>query len=385
MRKCWLYKRKNRPGWYVHWYDSRGHVRAKHCPNKATANRYARRKEHALNEDLFPDPVGRAWPDLVKEYLTHKDRIDGVKPESLRDIEKTLKTWLGLMGLIRSDLFSRRLVHAFVDARRDAVTVATLNKDLRNLRAMVKWACDPDVRAMDPKLSAMKWPMQKEQKKAPRALSIDEFGQLLTTATDLYGMAWQVRILLAVGTGLRQQDIEQLSIADVHIKSMALSTLSQKTSKSTDNRPIHPTIVKVLKAYIKGLPAGQVALFSDKFHSSKWEKIRDQAKLPGLKYHSLRAAFSSFLALAGFSTSVAQRMLEHSTPNLTHAVYTNVDPAMRSAANAIPIDQALSLVTPSVPQAPGEPAATDEHPTDSSAPPDPCDDTEDPAPRPASP
>jgi hypothetical protein len=44
----------------------------------------------------------------------------------------------------------------------------------------------------------------------------------------------------------------------------------------------------------------------------------------------------SVLAQNGISTVVIQRLLEHSSPDLTNKVYTNVDPVLRQAVDKIP-------------------------------------------------
>ena len=52
-----------------------------------------------------------------------------------------------------------------------------------------------------------------------------------------------------------------------------------------------------------------------------------------------RITFGSLLAQNGISTAVTQKLLEHSSPNLTNKVYTNVDPVLRHAVEQLPIEQ----------------------------------------------
>ncbi len=85
MRKPWVYKRKSRRGWYVGWYDSNGKRRSKMLPNKALADRYARRIEFQLNE-VYVDPIAVEWDGLVREYLEHKQHVQSLASESLRSI-----------------------------------------------------------------------------------------------------------------------------------------------------------------------------------------------------------------------------------------------------------------------------------------------------------
>jgi hypothetical protein len=45
--------------------------------------------------------------------------------------------------------------------------------------------------------------------------------------------------------------------------------------------------------------------------------------------------FRPVLAQNGISTAVIQRLLEHSSPDLTNKVYTNVDPILRQAIDTM--------------------------------------------------
>ena len=51
------------------------------------------------------------------------------------------------------------------------------------------------------------------------------------------------------------------------------------------------------------------------------------------------------LAQNGISITVIQRLLEHSSPDLTNKVYTNVDPVLRNAVDKIPADDWLKSYT----------------------------------------
>ncbi len=56
----------------------------------------------------------------------------------------------------------------------------------------------------------------------------------------------------------------------------------------------------------------------------------------GLRFHDLRKTFASLLAQRGVPTAVTQRLLEHSSPQLTNDVYTNVDSVLRQAIDQLP-------------------------------------------------
>jgi integrase len=69
----------------------------------------------------------------------------------------------------------------------------------------------------------------------------------------------------------------------------------------------------------------------------RWRKICKEAELTDLKFHDLRKTFGSLLAQNGISTAVTQKLLEHSSPNLTNKVYTNIDPVLRHAIEQLPV------------------------------------------------
>jgi len=150
-----------------------------------------------------------------------------------------------------------------------------------------------------------------------------------------------LRILLAVTTGLRRGDIEAIRIGDIHFDRNTITSRNRKAKKAMAARPIQEQIAAELSNYIATLPDGQELLFADRFSPKKWEKIRHKLGLPDLKFHDLRKTFASLLAQRGVSTAVTQRLLEHSTPQLTNQVYTNADPVLRQAVNLLPVAEWL--------------------------------------------
>ena len=147
----------------------------------------------------------------------------------------------------------------------------------------------------------------------------------------------RLRILLAVTTGLRRGDIEAIHIGDIQFDRNIIATRNRKAKKVMPERPIPEQIMTELTNYVAMLPEGQKQLFPDKFSPKRWEKVRGAMGLPKLQFHTLRKTFASLLAQKGVSTAVTQRLLEHSSPQLTNDVYTNVDPVLRQAVSLLPV------------------------------------------------
>ncbi len=145
-----------------------------------------------------------------------------------------------------------------------------------------------------------------------------------------------MRILLALGTGLRLRDIETWIVSDIDFENSYVTTRSRKTRKSMGSRPVPVPIMAELKKYVCGLDAKQEKIFNDNFSRYRWTKIRQKLGLEDFTFHDLRKTFGSVLAQRGVSTAVIQKLLEHSSPDLTNKVYTNVDPVLRHAVDQIP-------------------------------------------------
>jgi integrase len=85
----------------------------------------------------------------------------------------------------------------------------------------------------------------------------------------------------------------------------------------------------------------QEKIFNRPFSQYRWTQVRKKIGLDDFRFHDLRKTFGSVLAQNGVSTAVVQRLLEHSSPDLTGKVYTNVDPVLCRAVDQIPVSDWL--------------------------------------------
>jgi len=206
----------------------------------------------------------------------------------------------------------------------------TLNKDIANLRAFLNWAVRNRFVGLGLEITKVK-----VAQKPVVALSVQQVRDLLTAAAKYPTL--RLRVLLAVTTGLRRGDIEAIRIGDIHFDRNTIATRNRKAGKAMPERPMPEAVMTELSNHVVTLQDGQEGLFSDRFSAKRWERIRRIVKLPDLKFHDLRKTFASLLAQRGVSTAVTQRLLEHSSPQLTNDVYTNVDPVLRQAINQLPV------------------------------------------------
>jgi len=328
MRKPWIYKRKNIKGWWCGWYEN-GKRRAKALPTKTLAEHFRNIKYVQLNSDVFTSVIDFNWHQIVDEYKRYK-RVEGLEESSIYEVVLTLRHYERLVGPNSSKDITQQSLDTFVLKRSGEIGKNTLNKDIKNLHAFLRWAANNHFVASNLKVKKVR-----VTPKPVTSLSPQQVKKLITIAAKYPTM--RLRILLAVATGLRRGDIEAIRVGDIQFDRNTLATRNRKAKKVMPERPIPEQIMTELSNYVATLPDGQERLFPDKFSSKRWEKVRSAMGLPKLQFHDLRKTFASLLAQRGVSTAVTQRLLEHSSPQLTNDVYTNVDPVLRQAVSLLPV------------------------------------------------
>lgn len=246
---------------------------------------------------------------------------------SLRNFER-------IVGKCNSKQITQTVIDKFVLERSTEVKRPTLNKDLRNIKTFVNW-CRKN-RYLNGEIEIREL---KVEERPVKSLNNTQVKNLLKASQSCPSM--KTRILLALGTGLRRGDIESLKISDIDFTNNYITTTSRKTRKSMGAHPVPVAVMAELKKYLNSSNSDEQKLFNDNFNYKRWKKICKKAGLHDLKFHDLRKTFGSMLAQNGVSTAVTQRLLEHSSPNLTNKVYTNVDPVLRQSIDRLPVERWL--------------------------------------------
>ena len=330
MKKAWVYKRKGIKGWWTGWYEG-GKRKAKAFPTKGLAEHFRHIKYMQLNSDVFTSVVDFDRRHMVEEYRQFK-RVEGRQDASIYEVLLTLRHFKRLVGCSSSRGITQPNQDAFVLKRSEEVGKSTLNKDITNVRAFLRWAARNRFVASGLDLRKVKVPQ-----KPVVALSMEQVRDLLTTAAKYPSL--RLRVLLAVTTGLRRGDIEAIRVGDIHVDRSTISTRNGKAGKAMPERPVPEVTVMELAKHVAGLPDGHETLFTDTFSAKKWDRVREKVKFSGLTFQVLRKTFASLLAQRGVFTAVTQRLLEHSSPQLTNDIYTNVDPVLRQAIERLPVKQ----------------------------------------------
>jgi len=327
MIKIWIYKRKGIKGWWVGWYES-GKRKTKALPSKALAEHFRKIKYAQLNSDVFTGTVTVDWPQMRIDYLQSK-KVAGYVEDSIYEVALTLRHFERIVGKCNSKQINQNAIDKFILERGKEVIRSTVNKDIRNLRAFINWCRENRYVNGEIKIQELK-----EDERPVKSLSNTQIKKLLSASKRHKTL--RMRILLALGTGLRLGDIDSIKVTDIDFDNGSITTRSKKTRKSMGSRPVPVSIMAELKKYVSGLDVKQEKIFNNYFSRYTWTKIRRKLGLEDYTFHDLRKTFGSVLAQRGISTAVIQKLLEHSSPDLTNKVYTNVDPVLRHAVDQIP-------------------------------------------------
>jgi len=270
----------------------------------------------------------------MRNEYHHTKQVEGLREASIYEALLTLQHFKRLVRPSSSRQITQQSLDTFVLERGKEVKKETLNKDIRNISAFLNWAVKNRYVASGLEVKKVKVPQ-----KPVTALFPQQVRDLIKLVSEYPTL--RLRVLLAVTTGLRRGDIEAIRIGDIHFDRNTITTRNRKANKAMAERPVPEQMTTELSNYVATLADGQELLFADRFSAKKWAKIRHKAGLPDLKFHDLRKTFASLLAQRGVSTAVTQRLLEHSSPQLTNDVYTNVDPVLRQAINLLPVAEWL--------------------------------------------
>ena len=232
MKKAWVHKRKNRAGWYVDWIVNRKRHQKK-CPNKSLADKFASRIIQQLNTDVYVEPIKELWDKATSEYINYKKYVRGLTPASIRSIQSSLDHFKKINGPVKSSEIDQQHIHKLIEDRRKSAQNPTINKDLRNIRAFLNW-----LKKNRYNTKHFDWEMLKEDSKDAISLTAGQVSDLTAACWRVHvfdrwkkptNFQWYIRILLAVTTGLRKEDIESLCISNIDFESGTVQTFSHKT------------------------------------------------------------------------------------------------------------------------------------------------------------
>ena len=366
-------KRRKDTKWIVAWTTADGKRKAKTAFTDYEASVELGRKlakEAALEAVGKVDPFEQHRKTPVAEHLDQF--IAGLRSANrakryIMQVENRIKCILDGLG-IKSvhDLDPVAVDRFLVDfAHKKGHSGITRNEYITSIKSFTKWAVTFR-RMKDDPLAGLRVSERRGMEPAHprRALSMGEIARLLdaaerralvelqtirigprrgqavakvkpeTEAKALHkGRERHMVYMLAVWTGLRRNEIRQLTWGDIRLDMIPghiLLRARTTKSKRADSLPIHEQLADELRAWRPRNAGSEDRVVSTVPHMKTLRADLAFAKIPYkdeagryVDFHSLRVSLSTMLAAHKVSQRAAQALMRHTDPRLTAAVYTD--------------------------------------------------------------
>ena len=307
----------------------------------------------AVTEPTKARPA-KTFKELAETYMDeHKDNIK----------LNTLKSYTTAISVLTEAFEACGVVNIVDHSRADLVKVKqwlangrapiTVNKYLTNLSSILTWAVDNDLMTNN---YSQRLKITKGTESDRRGFTPEQIDRVLAVAKEEHPWMYWACSLAAV-TGARQQEILQLTKADILITATGASIDinergETKSVKNKGSRRQVPLVeckwfnLEDFALYLSTIPEGGEVFAAKKF--SKHRANIQSTKLmtvvraavgedKALVFHSFRHAISGLLQAAEVSVQVAAAILGHKTGTITFDVYgsTMGQDTLRSALHKV--------------------------------------------------
>jgi integrase len=354
--------------WSVGWYDSDGKRKSKRIGSHSAAEKYRRKIEGQLAAGTYRCEDKKTWKEFVTEY---KSRIVEAMPVSSREtVTLALKNFEKVIKPVKLSGIKTQTVDAFIATRRKAIgrkgqplSPATINRDLRHLKAAFRVANEWGYLAVVPKVR-----MVREQEKLPRFVTDQHFAAIYRACDAAkyparlpYSPAdwWRGLLTFAYMTGWRISECLALRRADVDLEAGTAIT------RAADNKGGRDAIVPlspVAIVHLERLKSFEPVMFPWNYHRrtlwAEFSRIQGAAgiMLPcGVDhehtdachhygFHDLRRAFATQNAPA-LTADALQKLMRHKS-YLTTQRYINMAGQLNQAVEVLHVPAVLITKQP---------------------------------------
>jgi integrase len=358
---AWLYRDNKqlkkigpqRASWYVGWMDPDGKRRCKSfgpgADGKRLAFRFKKKVEAELLTGTYEAVSRKTWAEFRKEY--DATVLAGKSPGYRGEIELALKHFERIVKPVKPRAVTDKALATYVAARqtergtrpKSLVSPATVNKELRHLRAVLKkakrWGYLPTL----PEFSEA---FVREPERLPTYVTPEHFAALYQAADAAkfprglpYPAAdwWRALFMTAFMTGWRIGALLALRREDVDLDAGTAVTLAEHNKGKRDQAiDLHPVVVDHLKA-IRSFDArvfpwthGRRMIFTEFARIQAAAKVKPQRK-ERYGFHDLRRGFATMNA-DRLTADALQALMQHRDYQTTQR-YINIARQLKPAAH----------------------------------------------------
>ena len=145
--------------------------------------------------------------------------------------------------------------------------------------------------------------------------------------------------MLALLTGARRNELVKATWSQFDLKTGYWTKPSSHTKqKKTHRAPLRGAALELLKAIREDASKGETMVFPFRAKlgvRAPWERVRQAADLPDVRFHDFRHSFASLLISDGVSLQVVGGLLGHSQAQTSMRYAHVADKALRDAAERV--------------------------------------------------
>ncbi len=354
--------------WYVGWYEPDGTRKKKSFGpgfrGKKEAERYKNKVENDLMAGTYQMTPLKQWADFRQEY--ERRIVPRLAARSREPVKTALDHFERIIKPVRVLVIATHHIDDFIAVRRtepgkkkgDLVSPATVNKDLRHLKAALNVAVEWGYLARLPKFR-----MEREPKKLPRYVLPDHFTAVYGAcekATMPEGLPyppadwWRGLIVTGYMTGWRIGDMLGLARADLDLEAgVAITRLEDNKGKRDERVKLHPVVVE----HLRRIPGFTPTVFPwNHDERTLWDEFGRVQVAAGIHlpcrgkhehtpschvygFHDLRRAFATMNA-DRLTPDALQALMRHKS-YLTTQVYINMSRQLDDAVASLHVPEVL--------------------------------------------
>jgi integrase len=357
--------------WYVGWVDPEGKRRCKSCgpgtQGRYNADKLRRKIESQLLTGTYQGESKMLWEDFRKEW---EQKIAAGMESSTREVTiDALNHFERLARPVKTYYLTSRYIDNYIALRRQergrcrgsTVSVATINKELRHIRAVLRiakdWGYLPEV---------PRFRMQREQGQLPNYVNGDHFAAIYGACDsarmpeDLPNVTpadwWRALLVTGYVTGWRIGDMLGLRRDDLDLDAgTALSRAEENKGKRDALVKLHPVVIEHLRKLAGFGPVVFVWNHNERTLYAEFARIQEAAgiKLPCRTrgghehnrhcylygFHDLRRAFATMNA-DKLTPDALQALMRHKSYTTTQR-YINMARQMDAAVASLHVPEVL--------------------------------------------
>ncbi len=223
-----LWPKRRKASWEVRWYDSEGKRLSKSFKSRKEAEEHARIIQDKVNIGKANKPRKITLLFFTKE---HKHLMKGqVAHSTVKDQIRALNFFKDHIGdEILLEQITPRHAESFISSRlREKLSPATVNKDIRTLKAIFNVAINPRCYLPEGSNPFEKIKQRKLAEKDPRYIAPEEFAEIFKAAGNLW---WQTFLSVGYTTAGRRDELLNLTWSDIDFENQNISFSPKDASK----------------------------------------------------------------------------------------------------------------------------------------------------------